>query len=136
MHEVCDHDIIKFRKCSCRSQMGIKTRMHTAHSYIHKYTHTCMLKGMFSQQRGPRYPVVLEGMNWWDDIPKEFVQIMFDRTPSHWICVSNKMSDDNAVEIFHTAALSSQVICLHTKANSHHGKEQGGPQKGQEVLQN
>ena len=69
-----------------------------------------ILKRMFPQQRGLRDPVVLEGMNRWDDLPKEFVQIMFDRTRSHWICVSNKMSDDNVVEIFDTAAPSPQVI--------------------------
>ena len=54
-------------------------------------------------QTGLRDSVVLEGAERWDDKPDEFIQIVFDQSHMHWICVSNKFSADGVMEIFDIA---------------------------------
>ena len=69
---------------------------------------------MFPQQNGLRDPVLLEAGKRWDDGSNNCIQILFDRMRSHWVCVSNKFSDDEAVEIYDTAPPKTQKIptCL------------------------
>ena len=62
-----------------------------------------LMKRMFPKQTGLRDTVVLEGAGRWDDKPNGFIQIVFDSSRQHWICVSNKYSEDGVVEIFDTA---------------------------------
>ena len=62
-----------------------------------------LMKRMFPQRTGLRDTVVLEGAERWDDKTHGFVQIVFDQSRLHWICVSNKFSEDGMVEIFDTA---------------------------------
>ena len=63
----------------------------------------CLMKRMFPEQTGLRDTVVLEGAERWDDKPHGFVQIVFDQSRLHWICVCNRFSEDAVVEIFDTA---------------------------------
>ena len=62
-----------------------------------------LMKRMFPKQTGLRDTVVLGGAERWDDKPDGFIQIVFDQSRLHWICVSNKFSEDGVVEIFDTA---------------------------------
>ena len=61
-----------------------------------------LMKRMFPKQTGLRDTVVLDGAERYDDKPDEFIQIVFDHSRLHWICASNKFSEDG-VEIFDTA---------------------------------
>ena len=62
-----------------------------------------LMKRMFPKQTSLRDTVVLEGAERWDDKQHGFIQIVFDQSRLHWICVSNKFSEDGVVEIFNTA---------------------------------
>ena len=58
-----------------------------------------MMKHQFPDQNGLRDTVVLESAQAWNDVPQSFVQIVFDRSRKHWVCVSNKFTD-GTVEIY------------------------------------
>ena len=45
----------------------------------------------------------------WDDKPDGFIQIVFDQSRLHWICVSNKFSEDGVVKIFDTTRVPACV---------------------------
>ena len=62
-----------------------------------------LMRRMFTKQTGLRDTVVLEGAERWDDKPDGFIQLVFDQSRLHLICVSNKFSEDGVVEIFDTA---------------------------------
>ena len=69
-----------------------------------------LMKRMFPKQTGLRDTVVLGGTERWDDKPNGFIQIVFDQSRLHWICVSNKVSEDGVVEIFDTAPPRLQQV--------------------------
>ena len=56
-----------------------------------------LMKRMFPKQTELRGTVVLEGDERWDDKPDGFIQIVFDQSCLHWICVSNKFSENGVV---------------------------------------
>ena len=58
-----------------------------------------MMKRQFPDQNGLRDTVVLEGAQAWNDVPQRFIQIVFDSSRKHWVCVSNKFTD-GTVEIY------------------------------------
>ena len=58
-----------------------------------------MMKRQFPDQNGLRDTVMLEGAHTWNDVPQRFVQIVFDSSRKHWVCVSNKFTD-GTVEVF------------------------------------
>ena len=62
-----------------------------------------LMKKMYPAQNGLRDSVVLEATNRWNSEPQKFVQIIFDRQRLHWVCISNKISENDVVEIFDTA---------------------------------
>ena len=58
-----------------------------------------IIKQQFPHQNGLRDTVVLEGAQTWDSKPDAFVQVVFDSSRKHWVCVTNKFSG-NTVEIY------------------------------------
>ena len=72
-----------------------------------------LMKKMYPAQNGLRDSVVLEATNRWDSEPQKFVQIVFDRQRSHWVCISNKISENDVVEIFDTAPPKQLDITPH-----------------------
>ena len=74
------------------------------------HTSQSLMKRMFPKQTGLRDTVVLEGAERWDDKQHGFIQIVFDQSRLHWICVSNKFSEDGVVEIFDTASPRLQRV--------------------------
>ena len=72
-----------------------------------------LMKKMYPAQNGLRDSVVLEATNRWNSEPQKFVQIIFDRQRSHWVCISNKISENDVVEIFDTAPPKQLDITSH-----------------------
>lgn len=86
--------------------------IHTGQKLDDRVIHASqiLMKKMFPNQTGFRDTVVLEGCGRWEDEPDGFIQIVFDRSRLHWVCLSNKFSEDGAVEIFDTAPPKSQRV--------------------------
>ena len=78
---------------------------------IHAFS---LMKRMFPKQTGLRDTVVIEGAGRWDDKPDGFIQIVFDQSRLHWICVSNKFSEDGVpYSTVLTSSICAKILAVH-----------------------
>ena len=64
-------------------------------------------------QSGLRDSLVLEATNRWYYKPQKLVQIILTDNWSHWVCISNTISENDIVEIFDTAPPKQLDITSH-----------------------
>ena len=64
-------------------------------------------------QSGLRDSLVLEATNRWYSEPQKLVQIILTDNWSHWVCISNTISENDIVEIFDTAPPKQLDITSH-----------------------